>query len=77
MFNSVPQKTSSKETVVIIFPRFNGKDVSLIATQRNLEHPGVKVHEIKDLDHGTVSQGAAEVMPVFIQRISKAVDAAR
>lgn len=43
----------------------------LYATLRNLEHPDVEFHEIKDLDHGTVTQGAAKVMPVFIERISK------
>lgn len=44
----------------------------LYATLRNLEHPDVEFHELKDLDHGTVTNGAASVMPVFIGRISKA-----
>ena len=49
----------------------------LYATLRNLEHPDVEFHELKDLDHGTVTQGAARLMPVFIERISKTIDAAR
>lgn len=49
----------------------------LYATLRNLGHPDVEFHEIKDLDHGTVVHGAATVMPVFIERITKAIDAAR
>jgi acetyl esterase/lipase len=49
----------------------------LFATLRNLGHPDVEFHELKDLDHGTVTQGAARLMPVFIGRISKAIDAAR
>jgi acetyl esterase/lipase len=43
------------------------------ATLRNLEHPDVEFHELKDLDHGTVSQGAAKLMPVFIERISQSI----
>ncbi|MES2437725.1 MAG: alpha/beta hydrolase [Verrucomicrobiota bacterium] len=46
------------------------------ATLRNLEHPNVEFHEIKDLDHGTVVKGAAPLMPAFIERISKEIDAA-
>lgn len=49
----------------------------LYATLRNLEHPDVEFHEIKDLDHGTVIGGAASVMPVFIERIAKSIDVAR
>lgn len=49
----------------------------LYATLRNLGHPDVEFHEIKDLDHGTVVQGAATVMPGFIDRIGKSIDAAR
>jgi hypothetical protein len=45
-------------------------------TLKNLEHPEVEFHEIKDLDHGTVVKGAAPIMPVFIERISKMIDAA-
>jgi hypothetical protein len=45
----------------------------LFATLRNLKHPDVEFHELKDLDHGTVPQGAAKVMPGFIGRISNAV----
>ncbi|MEY3896388.1 MAG: hypothetical protein RLZZ214_1908 [Verrucomicrobiota bacterium] len=47
------------------------------ATLRNLEHPNVEFHEIKDLDHRTVVKGAATIMPVFIERISKSLDATR
>lgn len=47
------------------------------ATLRNLEHPNVEFHEIKDLDHGTVVKGAAPIMPVFIERISKMIDEQR
>ena len=43
------------------------------ATLRNLEHPDVEFHELKDLDHGTVTQGAAKLMPVFIERISQSI----
>ncbi|MES2660304.1 MAG: alpha/beta hydrolase [Verrucomicrobiota bacterium] len=42
-------------------------------TLKNLEHPDVEFHELKDLDHGTVVKGAAAVMPVFIERISKSI----
>jgi acetyl esterase/lipase len=49
----------------------------LVATLRNLDHPDVEFHELKDLDHGTVTRGAARLMPVFIERISKSIDAAR
>ena len=40
------------------------------ATLRNLGHPAVEFQELKDLDHGTVTQGAAKVMPVFIERLA-------
>jgi len=46
-------------------------------TLKNLDHPDVEFHEIKDLDHGTVVRGAAPIMPVFIERVSNAVNAAR
>jgi acetyl esterase/lipase len=47
------------------------------ATLRNLGHPNVEFHEIKDLDHSTVVKGAATIMPVFIERISKSIAATR
>jgi acetyl esterase/lipase len=47
----------------------------LFATLRSLEHPAVEFHELKDLDHGTVVQGAAKVMPEFINRTSLRMDA--
>ena len=46
------------------------------STLRNLEHPDVEFHEIKDLDHATVVQGAANLMPVFIERITNPPPAA-
>ena len=42
----------------------------LYITLKNLEHPNVEFHELKDLDHATVPQGAAKIMPVFISRIA-------
>lgn len=48
----------------------------MFITLKNLEHPDVEFHELKDLDHGTVVNGAAAVMPVFIERVSKVIDAA-
>lgn len=39
-------------------------------TLKNLGHPDVEFHELKDLDHDTVTKGAAAIMPVFISRIS-------
>lgn len=47
----------------------------LYATLRNLEHPDVEFYELKGLDHGTVVQGAAKVMTVFVERVSKLIDA--
>ena len=47
----------------------------LSITLKNLGHPDVEFHELKDLDHATVTRGAAPVMPVFIERISKMIDA--
>ncbi len=44
----------------------------MFATLRNLGHPDVEFHELPDLDHGTVTKGAAEIMPVFTERLSKA-----
>jgi acetyl esterase/lipase len=41
----------------------------LAATLRNLEHPMIEFHELKDLDHNTVVDGAAKVMPRFIERV--------
>lgn len=38
------------------------------ATLRQLGHPAAEFHEIKDLDHGTIPQGAARIMPGFIQK---------
>jgi acetyl esterase/lipase len=49
----------------------------MAATLRNLEHPDVEFHELPDLDHGTVTTGAAAIMPEFIARISKAIEAVR
>lgn len=49
----------------------------LFATLRNLKHPDVEFHEIKGLDHGTVPQGAAKVMPAFISRLVKPAGPAR
>ncbi|MES2474467.1 MAG: alpha/beta hydrolase [Verrucomicrobiota bacterium] len=43
----------------------------MAATLRKLGHPDVEFHELPDLDHGTVTNGAAAVMPGFIERISK------
>lgn len=40
------------------------------ATLRHLGHPAAEFHEIKDLDHGSIPQGAARIMPGFIQRIT-------
>ena len=42
----------------------------MAATLRRLGHPDVEFHENKDLDHGTVTQAAAAVMPAFISRVS-------
>ena len=49
----------------------------LFATLRNFKHPYVEFHELKDLDHGTVPQGAAKVMPEFISRLAKPAGPAR
>ncbi len=49
----------------------------LYATLRNLGHPNVGFHELKDLDHGTVPVGAAKVMPGFIARFTKPAAPAR
>lgn len=43
----------------------------LFATLKKLGHPDVAFHELKDLDHGTVPNGAAAVMPGFISRIAE------
>ncbi|MFN0125719.1 MAG: alpha/beta hydrolase [Verrucomicrobiales bacterium] len=48
----------------------------LFATLRNLEHPEVEFHELKDFDHNTVTQGAARLMPLFIERISQSIEPA-
>ncbi len=48
----------------------------LFATLRKLEHPAAEFHELKDLDHGTVTRGAAGRMPLFIERVSKSIDRA-
>ena len=42
------------------------------ATLKKLGHPEVEFHELADLDHGTVTKGAAAVMPGFIRRILEA-----
>lgn len=47
----------------------------LFATLTKLEHPAVEFRELPDLDHGTVPRGAAAVLPVFIDRVSKVIDA--
>jgi acetyl esterase/lipase len=47
------------------------------ATLRKLEHCSVEFHEIKNLDHGTVVNGAAPLMPIFIEGISKMIDEKR
>lgn len=44
----------------------------LAATLRKLGHPDIEFHELKDLDHNTVTRGAAAIMPEFIRRISGA-----
>ena len=54
-----------------------GENELLYATLRNLGHPDVEFHKIKDLDHGTVTQGAAPIMPVFIGRVPKSIEADR
>jgi len=41
----------------------------LSITLKNLGHPDVEFHELKDLDHATVTRGAAPIMPIFIKRI--------
>lgn len=43
-------------------------------TLRNLGHPDVEFHELKDLDHSTVTRGAAPLLPAFIDRVSKGID---
>lgn len=53
------------------------ENVLLFATLRNLKHPDVEFHELKDLDHGSVPQGAAKVMPGFISRLMKPTEPAR
>lgn len=40
-------------------------------TLKNLEHKDVEFHELKDLNHDTVTRGAAGIMPAFVERISK------
>lgn len=42
----------------------------MAATLRRLGHPDVEFHENKNLDHGTVTQAAAAIMPAFISRVS-------
>jgi acetyl esterase/lipase len=48
----------------------------LAVTLRNLGHPAVEFHELKDLDHGTVTKGAAEIMPKFIARTAATINEA-
>lgn len=48
-----------------------GESEWLCATPRNPGHSDVEFHELKDPDHSTVTQGAARVMPVFIERVAK------
>lgn len=49
----------------------------MFTTLRDLGHPDVEFHELKDLDHGTVVNGAAGVMPGFISKVSTRIDAPR
>ncbi len=46
-------------------------------TLKNLGHPAVEFHELPGLDHGTVVQGAAPLLPTFIDRVCKAKEAVR
>ncbi len=41
----------------------------LFATLRKLGDPDIEFHELPDLDHGTVPEGAAAIMPVFIDHV--------
>lgn len=43
----------------------------MFSTLKNLGHPDVEFHELEDLNHGTVTNGAARIMPPFISRIAK------
>ncbi len=43
----------------------------MAATLRKLGRPDVEFHELKGLNHNTVTTGAAKIMPDFITRISK------
>lgn len=49
----------------------------LAATLRKLGHPDVEFHENQDLDHATVTHAATTIMPVFIERVSNGIGAAR
>ena len=40
-----------------------------VTSLRNLGHPFVEFHEMGGLDHGTVVDGAAVLMPAFIRRV--------
>jgi acetyl esterase/lipase len=39
-------------------------------TLKNLGHPKVEFHEIPDLDHNTVTKGAATILADFVQRLA-------
>jgi len=45
-------------------------------TLKNLGHPAVEFHELKDLDHNTVTRGAAPLLPAFITQVCKTLDPA-
>jgi len=45
----------------------------LAVTLRHLGHADVEFHELPDLDHDTVTKGAAEIMPAFIARIAAGI----
>lgn len=49
----------------------------MASTLRNLGHPDVEFHELMGMNHNSVKSGAASVMPGFIERVSKDIDAAR
>jgi acetyl esterase/lipase len=42
----------------------------LAITLKKLGHPHIEFHELKNLDHNTVTQGAAPHIPAFIQRVT-------
>lgn len=44
----------------------------LAVTLRHLGHPDVEFHELPGLDHDTVTDGAARLMPAFITRVAAA-----